>query len=110
MVILPNGRQVAGPSENEANDLIQQSVAPIDAGPTLRGRTFENGIVAQDAVFTPNQLDALNEADPESILTGRLDMQRVGILGLLLGGLAVGKACRMDVCWSGTSVDGRMER
>jgi hypothetical protein len=49
--------------------------------------------LAQDVSFTLDQLTALNEADPNGILTGRLDMQRVGAFGVSLGGIVVGDAC-----------------
>ncbi len=52
--------------------------------------------LAQDAIFALDQLAALNQADPNGILTGRLDLQREGIFGISLGGIVTGEACRMD--------------
>jgi hypothetical protein len=37
--------------------------------------------LAQDALFTLDQLAALNQANPNGILTGRLDLQRAGLFG-----------------------------
>jgi predicted dienelactone hydrolase len=48
--------------------------------------------LAQDAIFTLDQLVVLNRADPARILTGRLDLQRAGLLGMSLGG----EACRLE--------------
>ena len=59
----------------------------------------DNSIVpylAQDVVFTLDQLAALNRADPNSILTGKLDLRRVGVFGMSLGGIVGGEACRLD--------------
>ncbi|MCE7984419.1 MAG: carboxylic ester hydrolase [Caldilinea sp. CFX5] len=52
--------------------------------------------LAQDVSFTLDQLAALNQADPNGILTGRLDLQRVGVFGVSLGGIATGEACRLE--------------
>ena len=98
-VVFPDGRQVAGLSKDQTNALIQQSIDPLDAAPTLHGRTLKDGItpfLAQDAIFTLNQLIVLNQADPNGILTGRLDVQRAGIFGVSLGGIAVTEACRLE--------------
>ena len=43
-----------------------------------------------------DQLGALNRADPNGILTGKLDLQRVGVFGVSLGGIVVGETCRID--------------
>lgn len=59
-----------------------------------RGRVFP--YLAQDVSFTLNQLAALNQADPNGILTGRLDLQREGIFGVSLGGIVTGEACLFE--------------
>jgi predicted dienelactone hydrolase len=52
--------------------------------------------LAQDVVFTLDQLTALNQADPNGILTGRLDLQRAGLFGHSLGGIVGGDACLLE--------------
>jgi predicted dienelactone hydrolase len=52
--------------------------------------------LAQDVSFTLDQLAALNQADPNGLLTGRLDLQHEGIFGVSLGGIVTGEACRLD--------------
>jgi hypothetical protein len=52
--------------------------------------------LAQDVSFTINQLAEINRSDPRGILTGRLDLQRTGMLGLSLGGEITAEACRRD--------------
>jgi pimeloyl-ACP methyl ester carboxylesterase len=49
-----------------------------------------------DVVFTLDQLAALNRTDPSGILTGKLDLKRVGAFGVSLGGIVVGEACRRE--------------
>ena len=98
-VAFPGGRQAAGRSKDQMNPLIQQSISPNEAAPLLNGRAFKDGIVpyfAQDAIFTLDQLAALNQADPNGILTGRLDLQRAGAFGVSLGGIVGGEACRLE--------------
>ena len=94
-VVFPDGHQVAGLTLDQL-DLIRQSYRPSETAPILNGQAFTHSIVpylAQDVGFTIDQLTALNEADPNGILTGRLDMQRVGTFGVSLGGIVVGEAC-----------------
>jgi len=54
------------------------------------------GGLVMDAVFTLDQLAVLNRADPNGILTGKLDLQHVGAFGMSLGGIVVGEACRLE--------------
>src|SRR5918995_2430606 len=98
-VVFPDGRQATGLTRDELAPLIRQSYSPVERAPMLNGRAFEDGIVpylTQDASFTLDQLAALNQADPNGILTGRLDLQRGGIFGVSLGGIVVGEACRLE--------------
>jgi platelet-activating factor acetylhydrolase isoform II len=49
--------------------------------------------LAQDALFALDQLTALNQADPNGILTGRLDLDRAGLFGHSGGSIIGGEAC-----------------
>ncbi len=98
-VVFPDGHETTGLPLDQMKLLIRQSYSPADKAPTLNGRTFEHGIVtylAQDVSFTLNQLTTLNLADSNGILTGRLDLRRVGTLGVSLGGIVGGEACRLE--------------
>jgi predicted dienelactone hydrolase len=98
-VVLPDGHQVVGQSKEQMNVLIQQSISPVDKIPLMNGRGFKDGIIpylAQDVSFTLDSLTALNQADPNDILTGRMDLQHIGIFGVSLGGIVVGEACRIE--------------
>ena len=52
--------------------------------------------LAADVSFTINQLAALNQADPNAILTGRLNLLSVGTFGISLGGIVGSEACRIE--------------
>jgi len=52
--------------------------------------------LARDALFTLDQLGALHHVDPSGILTGRLDLERAGLIGQSLGAVVGGEACRLD--------------
>lgn len=96
-VIFPDGRQVA--ADPRLLSLFYQSIRPVENAPILNEQPLTGGIIpylAQDAVFTLEQLAALNQADPNGILTGRLDLQHTGIFGVSLGGAVVGEACRLE--------------
>ncbi len=67
--------------------------------PRMLDRIYVDSMIpylAQDAVFTLNQLEALNLSDPNGVLTGKLDLQRAGIFGLSLGGEVVAEACLIE--------------
>jgi predicted dienelactone hydrolase len=99
MVVFPDGRRAAMPPYEKIQPLVRQSYLPADRAPVLNGQTYEEGIInylAQDVIFTLDQLAALNQADPNDILTGRLDLQRAGIFGMSLGGIVAGEACRLE--------------
>jgi hypothetical protein len=98
-VVFPGGRQIAGWSKDQMNPLIQQSITAAEPPPLLNGITFEAGIIpyfAQDVVFLLNQLDALNKGDSIGLFKGRLNLNRIGVFGVSLGGIIVGEACRID--------------
>lgn len=85
VVVFPDGHQFS--AETDTLNLIGQSVRPSEPAPTLNGRIFPEGIIpylAEDGIFTLDQLTALNQSDSNSILTGRLDLQHVGIFGMSL--------------------------
>jgi predicted dienelactone hydrolase len=53
-------------------------------------------IRALDARFVLDTLERLNEDDPERLLTGSLDLTRVGIFGFSLGGGTAAETCGLD--------------
>ncbi|HSJ54419.1 MAG TPA: carboxylic ester hydrolase, partial [Anaerolineae bacterium] len=98
-VVFPDGRQVAGLPIEQAKALVRQSYLPDEIAPTLNGRALPEGIIphlARDVLYTLDRLAALNQADPQGILTGRLDLERTGTFGVSLGGITAAEACRLD--------------
>jgi predicted dienelactone hydrolase len=51
------------------------------------------GALAEDVRFVVAQLEALNRSDPSGVLSRRLDLDRLGVLGLSLGGEVAAEAC-----------------
>lgn len=74
----------AGIDSSYMPDNMPDPIAPrlIGKMPTGTGLIRD---LAQDAVFALDQLAALNRADPNGILSGRLNLQRVGAFGVSLG-------------------------
>jgi predicted dienelactone hydrolase len=105
-VIFPDGHQVAGLDRAQLQAAVRPSYlppapgTPRDETPLPPGLARQGGsliaYLAQDVVFTLEQLESLNRADPNAILTGKLDLRRVGVLGISLGGIVVGEPCRRD--------------
>ncbi len=99
VVVFPDGREVGALPLEQMLPLIQQSHSPTAIAPMLNGRSFDKGIVpylARDVSFALNQLAAINQADPNAILTGRLDLLRVGTFGISLGGIVGAETCRIE--------------
>lgn len=99
-VAFPRGRAVGGLSKEQMDPLIQQSISPSAKAPTLNGETFANGIIpylAEDVSFVIDRLAAMGNSNQTSILRGKLDMRRVGIFGVSLGGIVAGDACWSDL-------------
>jgi Platelet-activating factor acetylhydrolase, isoform II len=98
-VVFPDGRQVTGWTHAQMDPFTNQSLSPVEPAPTLGGLALKNGnmpYLAQDVSFTLDQLTALNKADPNGILTGRLDLERIGTFGISLGAMVASEACHRD--------------
>jgi pimeloyl-ACP methyl ester carboxylesterase len=98
-VVFPDGHEASALPLEQMMPLIHQGYSPAAKAPTLNGRTLEKGIIgylAQDVRFALNQLAALNRADPNAILTGRLDLGHIGTFGVSLGGIVAAEACRLE--------------
>jgi predicted dienelactone hydrolase len=98
-VVFPNGHQITGLTKDQMEPFTQQSLSPVENAPMLNGRVLKNGnlpFFAQDVTFTLDQLTSLDKTDPNGILTGRLDLQRVGTFGISLGAMVAGEACRTE--------------
>ena len=99
-VVFPRGRSVAGLPVEQLRPLIRASYAPEDRLRLGPGQVLDNaGIVpylAQDVRFVLDRLTALNQANPIGRLSGRLDLRRIGVFGVSLGGIVAAEACYRD--------------
>ena len=99
VVVFPDGRQATGMTVAQVHASIDSSYMPDPSAPRLIGKVPTGvGLIryfAQDAVFVLDQLAALNQTDPQGILSGRLDLRRVGAFGVSLGGIVVAEACHL---------------
>lgn len=71
----------------------------VSYDPRMSDRRFQDRVLpflAQDVSFTLDQLKAINQSDPDGVLTGRLDLQRAGMFGVSLGGAVTAQACLQD--------------
>lgn len=105
LVRFPDGREVPALPRDAIQPSIVQSVEPVPDAPVLFGEPQPEGIIpyfAADVPFALDRLAALDAADPQGILTGRLDLSRAGIFGISLGGINAAEACwlddRLDAC------------
>ncbi len=99
MVRFSDGRQIPGLPRDEILPLNMQSVEPQPQAPTLYGQPLPDGTIpyfALDASFALDRLEALNKSDPNRILTGRLDLEHIGIFGVSLGGMNAAQASLKD--------------
>jgi dienelactone hydrolase len=86
---------------------------PADFDPSLEenllGYDREVGIRAEDIQFVLDQIEGLDQNDPEGLFTGRLDTSSIGMLGYSFGG-----AVTMEACWrdsrlkAGINLDGML--
>ena len=105
-VVFPDGHQVVGLDRAQFQAAVRPSYLPVVPGTPRDGTLIPPGLarqggsliayLAQDVVFTLDQLESLNRADPNAILTGKLDLRRVGVFGISLGGIVVGEACQRE--------------
>jgi predicted dienelactone hydrolase len=100
-VVFPDGHQLAITGLlTQIQSLADQSISPAEHAPQFNGQTFQDGIIpylAQDVSFTLDQLAALNTRDPKGILTGKLDLEHIGMFGISFGGIVGAQACLQDL-------------
>jgi hypothetical protein len=105
-VVFPDGHQAAGLTLAQFHAAVSPSYMQDRTDSAHKGALLPSGkarkgksiipYLAKDVIFTLDQLAALNQLDPNGILTGKLDLQRVGAFGGSLGGIVVGEACRLE--------------
>ena len=99
-VVFPDGKQINITGRvQQVLALNHQSVTPAENAPELNGQAYKDGTIpyfAQDVSFILDQMAAVNNADPKSILTGKLDLKHTGMFGVSLGGMVGAEACLKD--------------
>ena len=98
-VKFPDGQRVAGLTPAAAQPLINQSLAPAAQPPAVNGVPLPDGIIpylADDVRLALDRIADLNAADPQGRLTGLLDLDRIGIMGVSLGGITAAEACQRE--------------
>lgn len=99
-VTFPDGRVATMPPLERVRPLVRQSYIPESTPPVLHGQSLEHGIVsylAQDVTFVLDELEAQERTGGWGVLTGRLELTKVGIFGASLGGIVASEAAR-DEC------------
>lgn len=98
-VTFPDGRVTTMSPLERMRPLVRQSYLPDANAPTLHGQVLEHGILpylAQDVTFVLDQLEAGERTGGLGVLTGRLDLTRVGVFGTSLGGIVASEAARVE--------------
>jgi pimeloyl-ACP methyl ester carboxylesterase len=99
VVVLLDNRVVIRPPANDPENL------SADQANRLINRLLP--MWTSDTAFVVSQLEQLNAADPSGKLTGRLDMQRLGMFGHSFGGATALQFCHNDPrCKAGIDIDG----
>lgn len=89
-VVFPDGRLIS---------LDSRLLPGPNSGLPADRNFFDNKVIpylAKDVIFTLDQLTAINKSDPKGILTGRIDVHRVGMFGPSMGGLVGAEASYLD--------------
>lgn len=100
VVVFRDGRVVRGTSAGN----VPETATPVEAKLIL-DRLIK--VWAADDRFILDQLERLNTAAPNTMFTGRLDLQAVGLLGHSFGGATAAEVCHLDArCKAGVDLDG----
>ncbi|HEY9879200.1 MAG TPA: hypothetical protein V6D29_12150 [Leptolyngbyaceae cyanobacterium] len=93
-------------------------IIPLDpnlAADFANPSTYESASIAEtklraaDLQFVLDELDKLNASDPQNLLTGKLDLEKIGVFGHSLGGATAAEAMRIDDRFDvGLNLDGSM--
>ena len=99
LIVQADGNVIRRPPSNDAEGLPGDQANPVIAKLL--------GMWASDTKFVVDQLQRLNDADPSSRFTGRLDMQHLGMFGHSFGGAQALQFCHDDPrCKAGIDIDG----
>jgi predicted dienelactone hydrolase len=76
----------------------------------LHSESFMDNVLnirVADMSFAVDELERMNEGEVESVLAGRMDLSRLGIIGHSMGGAVAGQVCLVDERFkAGVNLDG----
>jgi dienelactone hydrolase len=99
ITVFPDGRVVPADSAL-ANDFL------LGKSPTQAINAKHLRIWTEDTRFLIDELERIQAGERESLLVGKLDMDRLGIYGQSFGGVTAAKVCIVDDrCQAGISLD-----
>ena len=94
------GRKIESLPMNEMQALIDQSIEDLPVIPKLNGVEMKDGIIpyfARDIYFTIDCMQKINNYDSRNLLTHVVDTNKIGVLGVSLGGIVVAEAAAKDI-------------
>ena len=99
LVVFPDGRVIGELPQNNPE---------VFSGPQKESLAIKlQAAWSADIGFALDQLERLNASDPSGKFVGRLDLQRVGVIGHSLGGAIALQFCHDDSrCKAGIDIDG----
>jgi Predicted dienelactone hydrolase len=98
-VVFPDGRHAAGYPIGRMKELMAPSLEEVAHPSAVNGHVLKDGIIpyfAEDVRLVLDELGKWNEADPFGILTGKMDLRRIGVFGVSLGGIVAGEVCQAE--------------
>ncbi len=104
VTVFPDGRTV--PADPALSNALLRGVSPA------KGVYAEHlGIWTDDTRFLIDELESIQADERESMLAGKLDMDRLGVFGQSFGGVTAVQVCAVDDrCQAGISLDAGLPR
>lgn len=107
LAVFPDGRAVPFGSVVGAQPTMESTPEELEAFFEVMDEHL--AVWVDDARFVLDELTAAAQSDPEGLLTGRLDLDRVGVLGHSYGGAMAAGACAIDDRFdAGLDLDGKL--
>jgi hypothetical protein len=98
-VFFPDGRTIKGLQREKIKALIDQSIENLKTTPVLNNVDLKDGIIpyfSDDVSFVINCLEKINGNDLQNILTRHIDLTKIGVFGVSLGGIVAAEASVKD--------------
>ena len=99
LVCFPDGRTIKGLPIEKIKALIDQSFENLPNIPKLNNIDLKDGIIpyfSDDVSFVINCLEKINTHDLQNILTHHIDLTKIGVFGVSLGGIVAAEASAKD--------------